>query len=743
MKIPPFPFLSLPTSGAVLAALATVTFSTPSPVHGANGSWLGTNGSDWSDSGNWHPAVPGATVGAVSTDVATFFGSPANRAIVVDPGRNVRMIEFASSAADFVIGSAGGNALTLTAGGGITYRSNAASNLVQAVNAPLSLAGSATFLNENTLESGNVLSLGGSITSLGNFTKSGAGEVKFSGASLSASRLIVNAGVMTLGGGNVALSAPSNSYALVSSGALLRIESGTMTFGSTAGNAFGGDGSVLQTGGQVIIGDGATFSSATWGAVVANYTISGGAFVIEAANGMRGMRNFTAEGNAVVNIDATTARISEGAVAGTLTIKDNASVVFAVAPILTQNLGSTATINLDGGTLTIPNLSTGGNAGGASTLSLNGGVLKFSSAATINADSQVKTVKVGNGGAIIDTNGFNVNFSRALTADGTGGLTKMGSGTLTLGAANTYTGTTLVLGGELRAGVATSAFGNQSALVTANTAGAVLNLANLNQTIGSLAGGGASGGNVLLGTGTLTVGGNNTSTVYAGVISGAGALVKEGSGSLTLSGDQSYTGRTVVSLGTLVVNGELASSEITVEGGTLGGNITAGAVVIGEGGTLAVGNSAGVGNFSSLDLSAGTSLTEMEFEAGATGAGAGLTFDTINVSSGIIYGGELRLVFNGAVGADTFDLFNFGVLVPSGDFASISLYANDSLIGVLSEDAGVWSGTYDLGFGSGSQTFEFTSATGDLVIAVPEPGAAVLAGLGIGVILLRRRRAIR
>ena len=49
----------------------------------------------------------------------------------------------------------------------------------------------------------------------------------------------------------------------------------------------------------------------------------------------------------------------------------------------------------------------------------------------------------------------------------------------------------------------------------------------------------------------LTVGGNNQSTVYSGVLSGGGSLIKTGSGTLTITASQSYAGPTVVAQGTL------------------------------------------------------------------------------------------------------------------------------------------------------------------------------------------------
>ena len=136
--------------------------------------------------------------------------------------------------------------------------------------------------------------------------------------------------------------------------------------------------------------------------------------------------------------------------------------------------------------------------------------------------------------------------THAKTIGGTGGtLSKTGNGTVILSGANTYQGATSIQAGTLQAG-STSAFGSNSAVTLANVAGATLNLNGFNNSIGSLAGGGGAGGNVTLGAATLTTGGNNTSTSYAGVISGTGALTKTGTGTQTLTGANTYTGATTV-----------------------------------------------------------------------------------------------------------------------------------------------------------------------------------------------------
>ena len=105
--------------------------------------------------------------------------------------------------------------------------------------------------------------------------------------------------------------------------------------------------------------------------------------------------------------------------------------------------------------------------------------------------------------------------------------------------------------------------------------------------IGSLQG---DTGSVLLGGNKLTVGTNNTSTSFDGVISGTGgSLTKVGTGTLTLGGANTYTGGTTVNASTLLLqrNGNASNTgtgNVTVTAGTIGGDgIVAGNLTIGNG----------------------------------------------------------------------------------------------------------------------------------------------------------------
>ncbi len=186
------------------------------------------------------------------------------------------------------------------------------------------------------------------------------------------------------------------------------------------------------------------------------------------------------------------------------------------------------------------------------------------------------------------TNNANVIFDQSVDGtytdvmSGTGTLTKSGTGTLTLSGNNTYSGGTTINGGTLKLGASERLNDNGAVTVTNGT----FDLNDFNETIGSLSG----SGSVTLGSGTLTTGGNDASTTYAGVMSGSGVLYKKGTGKLTLTGANTYTGDTNVYSGVLDVSGTIGDVHIS-SGATLCGTGSVGDVS--NYGTMAPGNSIG------------------------------------------------------------------------------------------------------------------------------------------------------
>jgi autotransporter-associated beta strand protein len=173
-------------------------------------------------------------------------------------------------------------------------------------------------------------------------------------------------------------------------------------------------------------------------------------------------------------------------------------------------------------------------------------------------------------------------FDGAIT--GTGPLTLTNDNpfsSITLTTVNTYTGATTVSGVEVVIFEVNGAVPIGSAL-TVN--GEVI--FETDSTVGSLAG----SGDVFMNGNALTVGGDNSDTTFSGRYRdnfGSVSLVKTGTGTLTLSGANTYTGSTTVSGATLLVTGSL-DSDVTVESGaTLGGSGTInGDVTLDSGATL-------------------------------------------------------------------------------------------------------------------------------------------------------------
>ena len=245
-------------------------------------------------------------------------------------------------------------------------------------------------------------------------------------------------------------------------------------------------------------------------------------------------------------------------------------------------------------------------------------------------------------------------------------------------------------------------------------------------TIGSLEG----NGHVLLNGNQLTIGSNNLSTVFSGVIENppiprgvdfGGSLVKIGNGTLILSGANTYTGPTTVEAGKLIVNGSI-NSAVTVNDGALGGSGLFHGVRINNGGVLAPGNSAGIlhahGN---LQLSLGaTYLVDLN------GTAVGTEYDQTDVMGGVSLGDatlSLSLGFNPVMGS-TFTIINNDL--------------SDLITGMFKDlpDGAV--------FSEDGQSFTITYHGGDgndvVVTAVPEPQTWILLiATLIGLFMTRRR----
>ncbi|WPO39021.1 autotransporter outer membrane beta-barrel domain-containing protein [Tardiphaga sp. 42S5] len=246
---------------------------------------------------------------------------------------------------------------------------------------------------------------------------------------------------------------------------------------------------------------------------------------------------------------------------GTLNIENGGTVIAQNGLRLGNSVGSSGTLNVSSGGI----LETTGITVGPGTRQMNfdNAIVRALANNAAYFGGVINQTNIAAGGLTFDTNGFNV---KTLGFSGVGGLTKIGAGTFTLGAASTYTGETVIQQGTLAlAGPATSAddaLANSSRVV-ANGTFDVSAISGAGSHIQSLAG----TGSVNIGAKNLII--TNANDLFSGIISGTGGLTLSG-GMLTLSGVNTYTGGTTVSGGTLSVNGSVCGA-MNVLAGTLQG----------------------------------------------------------------------------------------------------------------------------------------------------------------------------
>ncbi|OLI96098.1 autotransporter-associated beta strand repeat-containing protein [Xanthomonas oryzae] len=298
---------------------------------------------------------------------------------------------------------------------------------------------------------------------------------------------------------------------------------------------------------------------------------------------------------------------------------------------------------------------------------------------------------------------------------GTGALQKLDTGTLVLSGSNTYTGGTALGGGSL-------VLGNAQALGTGTLTTAAGTTLDTNQAL--------TVGNTVVLDGALTLPGSND-LALTGAISGAGSLIKNGTSTLTLSGNNSYAGGTVLNDGTLAVAGDtaLGSGTLSVNGDsvlsnpvaaalgnavtlgaaltvdnpadlTLAGNISgSGALIKTNTGTLTLGGS---NTYSGgTTLTAGTLVGDSASLQGAIVDNATLAFNQVadGVFNGSITGtgtvvkdGVGALLLNGANGYTGGTSIVAGTLI--GDTASLQGdIANDAALVFNQTTDGVYAGT--------------------------------------------------
>ncbi len=566
----------------------------------------------------------GATTGVLTLNGGVL--TPVTNSVTLDPARNVAVtgnstISPGGALGLTIPGVLSGNATLTKSGTGfltLSGNSNTFSGATSVTAGTLNVTG-INGINGSLVNSGGTVAISGSLATLTSFTNNSGTASFASGAS-------AFGGAVSVNGGSVTLTAPSGTPAgsgalnLATGGTLLYAPTGTGATATITAATAAGARLAYNTGGGVLAIDKGSYTTGvaltlgptgaavdtslirvgtgtlilapvdpTPGNATANLGVNEGIFVnggltntngivsptivvqnnnaqksadfVRDAGGGTGLTSaasgYTNTATSFFTISGTTA-VENVTYAGTTGLAGSAQVY-----ALRVGNGGTGTAT----TLTISSNSTltVGTGAGLAGILLNG--TGTTGAATINGSGTLAfggaegVVYVGSPGGVISSN---------LT--GTGGLTIFGAGgingTLALSSATGLTGPINVNTGV---NLSLTAANTLPASVTVNLNTGSLNLNGLAETFAGLTGTGGVNLGTTTGVLTLNLAGSNT---YSGVISGTNAsnVVKQGSGSLILTGTSTYAGGTTISAGTVQLSG---SNGRLPNGGNV--NITSGA----------------------------------------------------------------------------------------------------------------------------------------------------------------------
>ncbi|TMV04688.1 autotransporter outer membrane beta-barrel domain-containing protein [Brucella haematophila] len=348
---------------------------------------------------------------------------------------------------------------------------------------------------------------------------------------------------------------------------------GGSTAKSNAGAGGGGDG-------VAVVGVGSRFEN--YGTVTGGAGGQNTADASYSANGGAGIR--IGHDAYVVNAGTVTAGASYGtgpATSAIMIVGDNATLELRDGSNIVG--GITVADGVTGATLALGGDTTGGTFAGMSGYNGFENFTKTGAATwKVTGEIVANTVKIDQGMLQIENGGsfsvtslqdngtlaFNqtANLTVSAAISGSGGFSKMGSNTLTLSGANTFSGNIQVEGGTLLAG-STGAFGTGAGTMDVFT-GATVDVGGYNVTMGGLTG----GGTIALGGKGMTVNSTTQTTFTGNITASAGStFVKQGTG-------------------TFIMEGNLAAYGVTISGGTLqftNGGTMSNATAVTDNGTLA------------------------------------------------------------------------------------------------------------------------------------------------------------
>ncbi|OYW77350.1 MAG: hypothetical protein B7Z37_04705 [Verrucomicrobia bacterium 12-59-8] len=496
----------------------------------------------------------------------------------------------AATAVNLALTKIGAGTMTLTGG-----LSNATGALILNQGA-ITLSGNGAVLfgsaTADTLNSGGTLNLDNSGTALNNRLSTGGG-----GATV-ARGMTINGGTLTLNGGSTAVTETlSGTFTVGNGGGTIKLtgtggQGTTLSIGILAAQAQGGG--LLLAGDNLATAAGAgnaTVSVTTFNTLTGQGTGANGTTTMAIRSDIIADNSATGTGTGFLVKDSvntntlrpmTTAELATTLSSSLTTNFGNFSAAQTYSSATSLNsltLNTTSGINATGGGQAIQGSTVQRYTSGAilDALTINTGGILATANSTLNVGSIATT---GNAQFEIHVTGTSTLNVNGFLLGTTGGLTKNDGGTLSLNNAEYYTGTTTVNAGTLflNSGLANTIVVTPTATIPTVQAlvvnGGTLDLNGQNQAVGTLSNNdtvGGTGGTVTSSITANFISSTGTSSTFGGIIGGSLNFYKEGTGTLTLTSANNYSGTTNILGGavTLQDSGTLASTTINLGGATL------------------------------------------------------------------------------------------------------------------------------------------------------------------------------
>ncbi len=589
-------------------ALLAILFAASAVLPARAQTWDG-GGTDnnWTTANNWNPN--GAPLNNGTANVS--FAGATRPTPTVNAPYSVNSITFVSGAASFTIG---GTALGTGAGGIInnddSLQSISTSDLFVSGPQSWNSAAGALSVLANIQGDGPLTVTGSFATTLGSgssfisltdaLVKNGSGIASVVGTLSAAGGLTINAGTLQLGSSdrladtqNVTVSGgtldlQSNSDAIN----LLTLISGSVSGTGTLSAAVAHDvrsGTIsAKLGGSAGLfkSTAGTVNLTAKGSYAGETQIQAGTLALGSNEVLPNTSNVLVNGG-TLDISTRTETInSVGLVSGSITGTTGALIgtdyTVSNGMISARLVGTAGLTKQSAGTVTLSgaNLYTGLTSvfGGtlalgasnvldnSSNLTVSGGTLDLSTFSDFVGAVTLTSGSITGTGTLTGSSYSVESGSVSAKLGGSAALTKSAAGTVTLSAANTYTGLTSVLAGTLALGASNVLADSGNITVSGGT----LALSSFSDTVNAVT---LTGGSLTGTTGTLTGSAYNVeSGSITAKLGGTADLTKTSAGTVTLSGANTYTGLTSVLAGTLALGASnvLADSgNITVSGGTL------------------------------------------------------------------------------------------------------------------------------------------------------------------------------